>query len=199
MKNSNKTINNVVYDTTLDSDISVALIDKTLIDSHSIMYTRQATYLYLMKLTGVDLKTLRKQILWRAKLGNIEVNRGVLNKESDVANVCLIEKAILFNKVDFSKKNPAESIKIIANIMVNNKLSYTYLKKEGYFNGESSKEKKQDNKVESTESKSITSLQAVIDFIENTTQENRLKLADILTAAIEANAGKRETEAVAAE
>lgn len=176
----------------LNEDITIALIDTVLEQSHSIMFTRQATYYFIMKLNGYNKKDVQYFVKKRAKQAGVDLNRGVLSRESSVAEYAIINLHHLFTNIKIDKKDFDNCIKKIANIMVNNDIKYNALKNKIVEKKEESENKilqESENAGDSQESKSITNLEAVIKFIENTTQENRLKLADILANAIRENAG----------
>lgn len=194
-----QSINNVHNNTKLDIDITSALIDKTLTESASIMYIRQATYYYLLKLNGWSRKDLHKAIKQRAEINATPYNKGVLVKESQVALYCIEKQAALFSSVKISKNNFESIISKIAIIMQKNKLSFSYLKdilkqktdsteSEGESEGDST-ESNVDKKVKST-----LDFDSVVEFIKNTTQENRLNLVDVLTEAIKNHADSEESE-----
>lgn len=188
MKNVNLKHNN----TMLNHDVTNALIDTVLEQTNSIMFTRQATYYFIMKLNGYNSKIMQKEVKFRAKQAKVDFNRGVLSREVRVAEYAILNLHHLFANVKLEKKDFHKVICEIASIMNNNDIKYNTLKDKLVEKKEESEEKipqESENAGDSQESKSITSLEAVIDFIENTTQENRLKLADILANAIRENAG----------
>lgn len=147
--------------TTLNSDLTNILIDNILEQSASLMFIRQATYFYLLKLNGWSRKDLNFFIRKRAESAKVDLNRGVLSKESAVADFCIMHKASLFAKVKIltNKDKSLQVIKQIANIMVNNNLKYNALK-------DSLVDKKESSKVESdkTESNKVD-LNAVIQYL----------------------------------
>ena len=130
MKNTNtkKAINGVHNNTKLNIDLTSVLIDKTLQESASIMYIRQATYFYLLKLNGWTRGDLHKAIKQRASVTNTPYNKGVLVKESAVALYAIENLTTLFNKVKITKNNFESVISILAVIMTKNNVSYNYLK-----------------------------------------------------------------------
>ena len=160
--------------TTLNSDLTNILVDNILESTASIMYIRQATYFYLLKLNGWTRVDLNKYIRNRAKLCKVDLNRGVLSKESAVADYCIMQKSVLFNKVNIltDKKESFNVIKKIADIMQANQLKYNNLKdiltdKKESSKEESSKEessKEESSKEESSKEESI-SLNSVIKYI----------------------------------
>lgn len=180
MKNVNNIINSAVYNTTINDDITTSLIDKTLIDSASVMYTRQAVYYYLLKLNGFKVTDLRKAIMQRAKIQDININRGVLVRESDVANICLVEKSAIFAKVKINKRTPAESIAKIAKLMSDNKLSFTYLQKEGFFK---KKEKQADSTESTQDKKQDVTLTQVLMYIKNADAKHLERIAFAIKTA----------------
>jgi hypothetical protein len=155
--------------TTLNSDLTNVLVDNILESTASIMYIRQATYFYLIKLNGWSRADLNRYIRNRAKLCKVDLNRGVLSKESAVADYCITQKSTLFNKVDIltDKKESFNVIKKIADIMRNNQLKYNSLKDILTDKKESSKEEsseEESSKEESSKVESI-SLNSVIKYI----------------------------------
>ena len=145
--------------TTLNSDLTNILVDNILESTASIMYIRQATYFYLLKLNGWTRVDLNKYIRNRAKLCKVDLNRGVLSKESAVADYCIMQKSVLFNKVNIltDKKESFNVIKKIADIMQANQLKYNNLK-------DILTDKKESSKEESSKEESI-SLNSVIKYI----------------------------------
>lgn len=150
--------------TTLNNDLTNILVDNILESTASIMYIRQATYFYLIKLNGWTRVDLNKYIRNRAKLCKVDLNRGVLSKESAVADYCITQKSVLFNKVNIltDKKESFNVIKKIANIMESNQLKYNSLKDILTDKKESSKE--ESSKEESSKAESI-SLNSVIKYL----------------------------------
>lgn len=150
--------------TTLNNDLTNVLVDNILESTASIMYIRQATYFYLLKLNGWTRADLNKYIHNRAKLCKVDLNRGVLSKESAVADYCITQKSTLFNKVDIltDKKESFKVIKKIADIMQANQLKYNSLKDILTDKKESGKE--ESSKEESSKEESI-SLNSVIKYI----------------------------------
>lgn len=190
-------INATRKESALNIDYTSVLIDKTLQESASIMYIRQATYYFLLRLNGWTRTDLHKAIKTRSQVTSVPYNKGVLVKESAVALYCMKKESIVFSEIKINKKDFEKVINNIALLMEKNKLSYNYLKdKIKQQNPKESESKKQDSaeseseKQDSKES-TLTSLQAVINFINNTTQENRLKIADVLASAIKQNAMKK--------
>lgn len=186
----------------LNEDVTTALIDTVLEQSHSIMYIRQATYYFIMKLNGYNKKDVQYFVKKRAKEAGIDLNRGVLSRESSVAEYAIINLNSLFTSVKIDKKQAESCIKKIAGIMSTNDIKYNALKdklvqdKKPESADSIPQESTQENSADSQESKTITSFEAVVKFIQSTTQENRLKLADVLATAIKANA-EAEAEAEA--
>lgn len=150
--------------TTLNNDLTNILVDNILESTASIMYIRQATYFYLLKLNGWTRVDLSKYIRNRAKLCKVDLNRGVLSKESAVADYCITQKSVLFSKVNIltDKKESFNVIKKIADIMQANQLKYNSLKDILTDKKESSKE--ESSKEESSKEESI-SLNSVIKYI----------------------------------
>lgn len=122
-----KNINLTNKTSTLNNDITISLIDTTLEQTFSIMYNRQATYFYLMKLNGWDKKELQKTIKARAKLCNVDLNRGVLSRESSVAEYAIDKMFLLFKDITINK-DFNKCIHDIANIMISNDIKYNSLK-----------------------------------------------------------------------
>lgn len=163
-------INLTNNNTTLNHDLTNALIDNVLESTASIMYIRQATYFYLIKLNGWNLKELRFYIRERAKKASVDLSRGVFNKETQVSDYCITQKSGLFVSLEYNtnKKESMQTIKKIANIMQNNKLSYAYLKdvlteKNPDSNTESSETTES---AESDKNKTL-SLDSVLNYIKN--------------------------------
>lgn len=199
-----KNVNLVTKDTYLNHDVTNALIDTILEQTYSIMFTRQATYYFIMKLNGYNAKDMYKEVKHRAKLAGVDINGGVLSRETRVAEYAIINLNKLFTSIKLDKNKAESCIKEIAKIMSKNDIKYNALKdklvqpkkpedesadsilQESKSNGDS--QESETTKKETQE----TTLESVIDFINNTTQENRLKLADILATAIKANAGIRK-------
>lgn len=193
-----QSINNVVYNTTLNNDITTSLLDKTLQDSYGIMYNRQAVYMYLMTLNGWTRTDLHKAIKARAAVTGVPYNRGILVKESLVTEYTMTHFSKLFRSVNMTVKNDfTKIIESIAKIMYDNKLSYSFLKdklvktKESPNPTESNptessvkNDSMESTKQKKTEVKDID-FDSVVAFIKSTSQANRLKLADFLAAAIE--------------
>lgn len=147
--------------TTLNNDLTNILIDNVLEQSASLMFIRQATYFYLLKLNGWTRKDLNFFIRKRAESSKVDLNRGVLSKESAVADYCITQKSVLFNKVKIltDKDKSLQVIKQIANIMVNNNLKYNALK-------DSLVDKKESSKAESDKAESSkVDLNAVIQYL----------------------------------
>ena len=199
MKNAKQAINSTNKQTKLDIDLTSALIDKTLTESASIMYIRQATYYYLLKLNGWSRKDLHKAIKQRAEINSTPYNKGVLVKESQIALYCIEKQGALFSSVKISKNNFESIISKIAIIMQKNKLSFSYLKdilkqqkdsteSEGESEGDST-ESNVDKKV-----KSSVDFDSVVEFIKNATQDERLALVDVLTEAIKNHVDSEESE-----
>lgn len=180
----------------LNEDVTTALIDTVLEQTHSIMYMRQATYFFIMKLNGYNKKDVQFFVKKRAKEAGIDLNRGVLSRESSVAEYAIINLNSLFTDVKIDKKQAESCIKKIAGIMSTNDIKYNALKdklvqpkaESADSIPQESDSQESENSVDSQESKTITSFEAVVKFIQSTTQENRLKLADVLATAIKANA-----------
>lgn len=196
-ENIKESINATRKESTLNIDYTSVLIDKTLQESASIMYIRQATYYFLLRLNGWTRTDLHKAIKTRSQVTSTPYNKGVLVKESAVALYCMEKESSVFSGVKINKKDFEKVINKIALLMEKNKLSYNYLKdKIKQQNPKESEAEAQDSaesEAETQDSKesTLTSLQAVIDFINNTTQENRLKIADVLASAIKQNAIKK--------
>lgn len=164
-------INLMNNNTTLNHDLTNALIDNVLESTASIMYIRQATYFYLLKLNGWSLKELRFYIRERAKKASVDLSRGVFNKETQVSDYCITQKSGLFVSLEYNtnKKESMQTIKKIANIMQNNKLSYSYLKavlieKNPDSNTEFSEVSESAESAESDKNKNL-SLDSVLNYI----------------------------------
>lgn len=108
-------------------DLINKTIDKLLKQDISIMFTRQATYLYLMKIDNYEKKELYNKIKERAKIHHLNFNTGVLSKELSVANLCREYWLKYFNHIIIDDKNTDKIIKDIAKIMINNNLTYNKL------------------------------------------------------------------------
>lgn len=197
-----KTVNLINKESTLNHDVTNALIDTILEQTYSIMFTRQATYYFIMKLNGYSAKDMLKEVKHRAKLAGVDVNSGVLSRETRVADYAIINLHNLFTSIKLDKNKAESCIKEIAKIMADNDIKYNALKdklvtKKPEDESSDSIPQESKNQVDSQESETtqaqnILTLESVIEFINNTTQENRLKLADILASAIKANAGIRK-------
>lgn len=195
---------NLTHKTTkLNIDLTSVLIDKTLQESASIMYIRQATYYFLLKLNGWTRSDLHKEVKQRSQVLNIPYNKGVIVKESAVALYALDNLTSLFNKVTINKKNFESCIDKIALIMQKNKIAYNYLKDK--LQNKNPKESAESQKVDSQESAESQKVEikevdfeSVVTFIKTTTQENRLKLCDILDSAIRAAVDKKQKSKKAA-
>ena len=150
--------------TTLNNNLTNVLVDNILESTASIMYIRQSTYFYLLKLNGWTRADLNKYIRNRANLCKVDLNRGVLSKESAVAEYCMTQKSVLFNKVDIltDKKESFKVIKKIADIMQENQLKYNSLK--DILTDKKESGKNESNKEESTKEESI-SLNSIIKYI----------------------------------
>lgn len=205
-ESTKKSVNSIHNNTKLNIDLTSVLIDKTLTESASIMYLRQATYYYLLKLNGWSRKDLHKAIKQRAEVNATPYNKGVLVKESQVALYCIEKQAGLFSSVKISKNNFESIINKIAIIMQKNKLSFTYLKdilKQKTDSTESEGESEGDSTESNVDKKVKTDIdfESVVEFIKNTTQENRLNLVEVLTESIKNyvdNKGEEESEEDAA-
>lgn len=185
----------------LNEDVTTALIDTVLEESRSIMYIRQATYYFIMKLNGYNKKDVQFFVKKRAKQAGVDLNRGVLSRESSVAEYAIINLNNLFTSVKIDKKQAESCIKKIAGIMSTNDIKYNALKDKLVQDKKPESADSIPQESDSQESKatqeSITSFEAVVKFIQNTTQENRLKLADVLATSIKANAeANAEAEAM---
>jgi hypothetical protein len=197
-----KKVNLINKESTLNHDVTNALIDTILEQSYSIMFTRQATYYFIMKLNGYSAKDMYKEVKHRAKLAGIDVNGGVLSRETRVADYAIINLNNLFTSVKLDKNKAESCIKEIAKIMADNDIKYNALqdkivtKKPESADSIPQESNSQESKTTQKQTQGTT-LESVIDFINNTTQENRLKLADVLASAIKANAGSRESIAEA--
>lgn len=152
--------------TTLNSDLTNVLIDNVLEQSASLMFIRQATYFYLLKLNGWTRKDLNFFIRKRAESANVDLNRGVLSKESAVADYCITQKSVLFNKVNIltDKKESFNVIKKIADIMQANQLKYNALKDSLVDKKESSKAESDKAESDKAESNKVD-LNAVIQYL----------------------------------
>lgn len=196
-----KTVNLINKESTLNHDVTNALIDTILEQSYSIMFTRQATYYFIMKLNGYSAKDMLKEVKHRAKLAGVDVNSGVLSRETRVADYAIINLHNLFASVKLDKNKAESCIKEIAKIMADNDIKYNALKDKlvtkkpesaDSIPQESDSQESETTQETTKKETQETTLESVIEFINNTTQENRLKLADVLASAIKANAGIRE-------
>lgn len=165
------------------------LIDSILEKSFSIMFERQAVYFYLMKRNGWTRDLLLKEIRNRAKQAGIDINSGVLTKESKVAEYALNKKPELFEKIDFAPEKYRESIHKIASVMIENALKYSALENElkkpnpkkiplEAESGKASTEAESEN-----ESEKIVTYSDVIEYIKKLKNDENGKttLSDILT------------------
>lgn len=198
-QSTKQAINSVNKTTKLDIDLTSVLIDKTLTESASIMYIRQATYYYLLRLNGWSRKDLHKAIKQRAEVNATPYNKGVLVKESQVSLYCIEKQAALFSSVKISKTNFESIISKIAVIMQKNKLSFSYLKdilKQKTDSTESEGESEGDSAESNVDKKVKTDIdfESVVEFIKNTTQENRLNLVEVLTESIKNYVDNKEEE-----
>ena len=193
-----KKVNLTNKESMLNHDVTNALIDTILEQTYSIMFTRQATYYFIMKLNGYDSKNMYKEVKHRAKLAGVDINGGVLSRETRVADYAIINLHNLFTSVKFDINKAESCIKAIAKIMADNDIKYNALKdklvqpKNESADSIPQESDSQESDSQESETTQKTTLESVIEFINNTTQENRLKLADILASAIKANAGIRE-------
>lgn len=205
-KEIKKTSVNLVHkESTLNQDITNNLIDVILSQSASIMYHRQATYFYLIKVNGWTRTELHKAIKTRAESQGLPYNKGVTQKESLVAEYAILKLKRYFTSVTIDKKNPESTINIMADIMQKNKIAYNYLKDKLVKNPkDSQKEESQDSQKEEVqevqevkEVKQVLTLDSVIDFIKNASQDDCLKLADVLSDTIKRNADKKQVKKAA--
>lgn len=113
---------------TFTFDVVNKTIDKLLRHDITIMFERQATYLYLLKLDNLDKKDLYNRIKERAAIHHLNFNSGVLSKELSVANLCREHWAKYFNNIQVTDKTTDKNIKDIAKIMIDNNLTYNKLK-----------------------------------------------------------------------
>ena len=200
-KQTKQTIVNLVHkQTTLNIDVTNAILETVLTQTASIMYTRQATYYYLLILNGWTRTNLHKAIKQRAESLSLPYNKGVLVKESLIADYAISNLNKLFTSVKISKKNPESVINKIADIMQKNKIAYNYLKDKLVKNPKESTDKQESqestDKQESSKQDSTLTLDSVIEFIKSTSQESRLRLADVLADAIKSYADNKQTKQV---
>lgn len=113
---------------TFTFDVVNKTIDKLLKHDISIMFERQATYLYLLKLDNLDKKDLYNIIKERATIHHLNFNSGILSKELGVANLCREHWVKYFNNIQVTDKTTDKNIKDIAKIMIDNNLTYNKLK-----------------------------------------------------------------------
>ena len=169
-------------------NVSESIVTKLLQDSTSVMYNRQASYYFLMKLNNWSRTDLHKAIKNKAESLKLPYNKGVTQKESAVVQYIFDNKNILFKDIEISKTGYNKIIKEIALIMQKNNLSYTYLKKYIVKNPKDSttqgKQAGNDKTEESTDSTTQgkqagndkINLQAVIDFIKNCKKSDLLQI-----------------------
>lgn len=112
---------------TFTFDLVNKTIDNMLKQDITIMFIRQATYLYLVKLDNFDKKSLYNRIKERAKIHHLNFNAGVLSKELSVTMLCNQHWNKYFNDVEVTEASAA-CIKKIASIMKNNNLTYNKMK-----------------------------------------------------------------------
>lgn len=202
-KQTTKTSVNLVHkESTLNNDLNNTLLDAILSQSASIMYTRQATYYFLLKVNSWNRSELHKAIKARAESQCLPYNKGVTQKESSIAEYAILKLKRYFTNVTIDKKNPEKTIESIADIMQKNKIAYNYLKDKLVKNPkDSQKEESQDSQKEEVqevqEVKEVLTLDSVIDFIKNASQEDCLKLADVLSETIKRNADKKQVKKAA--
>lgn len=164
------------------------LIDSVLEKSFSIMFERQAVYFYLMKRNAWTRDLLLKEIRNRAKQAKIDINSGVLTKESKVAEYALNKKPELFLDIDFQPENYKKAIHDICKIMVENNIKYNALENElkkpkpEKIPEESENEIPGNLEPESAPEKIVTYAD-VIEYIKNLKNDENGKttLSDILT------------------
>lgn len=167
---------------TFTFDLVNKTIDNMLKQDISIMFIRQATYLYLVKLDNFDKKSLYNRIKERAKIHHLNFNAGVLSKELSVTMLCSQHWNKYFNNVEITEAS-AVCIKKIAGIMKENNLTYNKLKNLIVSNSASQQKTKtitlQDVKtfLQSCNDKEIKELRLFIDSLSVTDKTSKIKAA----------------------
>lgn len=168
---------------TFTFDLVNKTIDNMLKQDISIMFTRQATYLYLVKLDNFDKKSLYNRIKERAKIHHLNFNAGVLSKELSVVMLCNEYWNKYFSNVEITE-SASDCIKKIAAIMKENNLTYNKLKNLIVSNPAKTEKTKtitlQDVKVflQSCNDRELKDLKLFIDSLSVTDKEgNKIKAA----------------------